>query len=63
MEKMLSTHFKDSPVKLQIMSGFTLLCSTNVGSIVLLITGLTLKFNSEIVEVNETQAPVSWILL
>lgn len=24
MEKMLSTHFKDSPVKLLIMSGFTL---------------------------------------
>lgn len=43
MEKMLSTYFKDSPVKLLIMSGFTLFCSTNVENIVLPITGLTLK--------------------
>lgn len=43
MEKMLSTYFKDSPVKLLIMSGFTLCCSTNVENIVLPITGLTLK--------------------
>lgn len=43
MEKMLSARFKDSPVKLLIMSGFTLCCSTNVENIVLPITGLTLK--------------------
>lgn len=35
MEKMLSTHFKDSSVKLLFMSGFTLCCSTIVESIVL----------------------------
>lgn len=43
MEKMLSARFKDSPVKLLIMSGFTLCCNTNVENIVLPITGLTLK--------------------
>lgn len=50
-------------ILLVIMSGFTLLCSTCVESIVLPITDLALKFNSEIVEINETQEPVSWILL
>lgn len=43
MEKMFSTHFKDSPNKLLIMSGFTLCCSTNMESTVLPVTGLTLK--------------------
>lgn len=59
MENMLSIHSKDSPVKLQVMSGFTSHCSTNMESY----SAACNRFNSEIIEINETQAPISWILL